>query len=117
MNVLLWVLQILLAFWNVTGGIYTLFNYEQLKGPWAANVPAPVWVALCVLQALFGVALILPATKKLPRLTPLAAVYLAVNALLGCVLFAQYAGFPGLLWGVIPACLALFVAYGRMARK
>lgn len=31
MNILLWVLQILLALWNMMGGIYTVFNYEQLK--------------------------------------------------------------------------------------
>lgn len=39
------------------------------------------------------------------------------RSLLGCVLFAQYAGFPGMLWGVAPAILAVFVAYGRMVLK
>ena len=28
MNILLWVLQILLALWNVIGGIYMVNNYE-----------------------------------------------------------------------------------------
>lgn len=94
------------------------FNYEQLKGAWVNDLPKPAWVALGVLQALFALGLVLPgAVEVLPRLTPIAAVYLAVNALLGCALFAHYAGFPGILWGVVPALLAAFVAYGRIAPK
>src|SRR5205085_56237 len=116
MNILLWVLQILLALWNMIGGIYTAFNYEQLKGAWMNDLPKPAWVAIGVLQALFAAGLVLPgAVGVLPKVTPVAAAYLAVNALFGCALFAKYAGFPGMLWGVVPAILAAFVAYGRIA--
>ena len=115
MNILLWVLQALLAFWNVTGGLYTISNYEKLKGAWAGDLPKAAWVTLSVLQILFALGLILPgAFRVLPKLTPIAAAYLTLNALLGCVLFAKYAGFPGILWGVVPAILAAFVAYGRL---
>jgi hypothetical protein len=111
MNILLWILQVLLALWNLTGGVYTLSHYDQLRSPLAANLPGFVWVALSVLQILFSVGLVLP------KVSPVAAVYLAVNSLLGCVLCAQYAGFPGMLWGVIPALVALFIAYGRTKLK
>jgi hypothetical protein len=118
MNILLWVLQILLALWNMVGGIYTVFNYEKLKGAWMNDLPKPAWVAIGILQALFALGLVLPgAVGVLPKLTPIAAAYLAVNALLGCALFAQYAGFPGILWAVVPSILAAFVAYGRIALK
>ena len=118
MNILLWVLQILLALWNLLGGVYTVFNYENLKGAWVNDLPKPAWVALGALQALFGLGLALPgAFGVLPKLTPVAAAYLALNALLGCALFAKYAGFPGILWGVVPSILAAFVAYGRIALK
>jgi hypothetical protein len=118
MNILLWVLQILLTLWNLIGGFYTIFNHEQIKSAWAASLPQPAWVVLGALQALVALGLVLPgATGVQPQLTSLAAGYLAVNALLGCVLFAQYAGFPGLLWGVAPALLLAFVAYGRTALK
>lgn len=117
MNILLWILQILLAVWNIAGGFYTVFNYETLKGPLATNLPKPAWMVICGLQILFALGLVLPGLVGVyPKLTSIAAVYLAANALLGCVLFAQYAGFPGLLWGVVPALLATFVAYGRMAQ-
>src|SRR5258708_4749889 len=110
MNILLWALQILLVLWNMIGGVYTISNYEQFKSAWANDFPKPAWVALGVLQVLFALGLFLP------KLTPVAAAYLAANALLGCALFAKYAGFPGLLWGVVPAALAAFVAYGRISR-
>jgi hypothetical protein len=32
-------------------------------------------------------------------------------------LTAQYAGFPNMLWPLIPGLLAAFVAYGRMVLK
>jgi hypothetical protein len=111
MNILLWVLQIFLALWNMLGGVYTAYNYEMLKSVWANDLPKPVWVALGVLQAVFAIGLVLR------KLTPIAATYLAVNSLLGCVLFSKYAGFPGVLWAVVPAILAAFVAYGRMSLK
>src|SRR6185312_1636240 len=104
MNILLWTLQILLALWNIIGGLYTFSNYDKIKSAFANNLPKAVWVTIAVLQVLFALGLIVPgAMRVLPHLTPIAAIYLAVNALLGCVLFAQYSGFPGLLWGVIPA--------------
>lgn len=43
-----------------------------------------------------------------PRTSGVSAVGLVVIALLGLVLYTAYAGFPGLLWAVIPAALAAF---------
>ena len=118
MNILLWVLQALLALWNLIGGVFTMFNYEQLKSVWAGDLPKLVWVALSVFQVLFALGLILPGLDQwVKKMIPISAVYLALNALLGCVLFAKYAGFPGCLWGVIPALLLAFVAYGRFSLK
>ena len=114
MNILLWVLQILLALWNLIGGIYTFSNYDKIKSAWAANLPPSFWMAIAVLQVLFALGLVLSGLVGVPKFTPISAIYLAVNALSGLVLYAQYAGFPGMLWGVIPALLAAFVAYGRM---
>jgi hypothetical protein len=115
MNILLWILQILLAAWNAIGGVYTISNFEKIRAPRARSLPKPVWIVLGSLQVLFALGLVLPgAIGSSPRLAALSAAYLAVNALSGCALAAQYAGFPGMLWGVIPALLAAFVAYGRM---
>lgn len=98
----------MLGLWNLIGGVYTFSNYEQLKSAWANDLPKPVWMVIAALQVLFAIGLVVP------KVTPIAAIYLAVNGLLGIALFSKYAGFPGMLWGVVPAILAALVAYGRM---
>ena len=119
MNILLWVLQILLALYNIVGGIYMVNNYKILANVWALNtLPKPVWIALGLLQVLFALGLILPvAGRVFHKLTPISAVCLAVISLLGILLYVAYAGFPGILWAVVPAILAAFVAYGRIVLK
>ena len=113
-NIPLWILQILLTLYNLVGGIYTISNHEQLKSAFANDLPKPAWVTLGALQVLFALGLVVPGAFGIfPKATPIAAAYLAVNTLLGCALFAKYAGFPGILWGVVPAILAVFVAYER----
>jgi hypothetical protein len=107
MNVLLWILQILLAFWNLTGAVYMVFHYQNLANAWALSaLPRPVWVAYGVLEAVFAIGLLLP------KLVSGAAVALAVLVLLGIGLFTQYTGL-GLLWAFVPALLLAFVAYKR----
>ena len=80
MNILLWVLQIMLAVWNIVGGIYMVNHYEKLANVWALNaLPKPAWVALGVLQVLFALGLVLPgAVRMLPKLIPISAACLAV---------------------------------------
>jgi putative oxidoreductase len=119
MNILLWVLQILLALWNMIGGIYMINHYQQLADRWALNAfPKSIWMALGVLQVLFALGLVLPGvTEVLRKLTPISATCLAVISLLGIALYVAYAGFPGILWGVVPAILAAFVAYGRWPKR
>lgn len=113
MNILLWVLQILLGLWNIVGGIFILNNYEKVANEWTLNtLPKSVWVIIGVLQILFAIGLILPGAK-LSKLIPIAAVCMSALSLLGISLYTKYTGFPGILWGVIPAVLAALVAYKR----
>lgn len=111
MNILLWVLQVLLALWNLIGGSFVAVHYGELKAPWADALPGPFWVSYGVLQFVFALGLLWR------QLTGIAAIVLALLALSGCALFAKYAGFPGCLWGVVPAILLAFVAYGRFKLK
>lgn len=111
MNILLWVLQVLLALWFLTGGGYEMTHYDDLKAPWADALPGLFWMAYGALEVLFAIGLVWP------KITRFAAVGLAVLALSGCGLFAKYIGFPDCLWGVAPAILSAFVAYGRFKLK
>jgi peptidoglycan/LPS O-acetylase OafA/YrhL len=120
MNILLWTLQALLAFWNLTGGFYMAGHYEDLTKGLASPLPKPLWIAHGVLQMLFALGLVLPAAgKMLPKAVPAAAIGLAVLMVLDAVLplSAPYGGFPGMLWPLVPGALAAFVAYGRLKVK
>jgi hypothetical protein len=117
MNVLLWLLQIVLALYNLAGGFYMMHNYQSIASVWALRaLSQPMWMSIGVLQIISSICVALPIMKKWPRLTPVAAIVLAVISLMGDALYLQYTRFPGMLWGIIPAVLAAFVAYKRWPR-
>jgi len=121
MNVLLWVLQVALALLCLAGGAYKVFMFDQVANEmWYGALPRGGWGALGVFEMVCGVLLIVPAAAKwMPVLTPLAAAALALETLALSGLYARYslkltAGNP-LVWAVVMALLAAFVAYGRYA--
>jgi uncharacterized membrane protein YphA (DoxX/SURF4 family) len=119
MNILLWVLQIALAFLYLSGGAYKTFKFDELANQMRA-IPRGGWRALGVLEMLGAVLLVVPAaTKWMPFLTPLAAAVLALETLALAGLYARYsmkltAANP-LPWSLVMGLLAAFVAYGRYA--
>jgi len=109
MNIFLWVLQIFLALYYLMGGYWIV---SKVPGVWLKLLPKPAWTALGLLEALFALGLVLPAAVGLlPILTPLSAVGVAIETV--AVSGITKPKFQGMLWIVIPALLALFVAYGR----
>ena len=121
MNIVLWILQVALAFVYFAGGAYKLFNYDELaKVPAAAALPHAGWAALGILEMLGAVLLIVPAaTKRMPELTPIAGGVLAVESLALALLYARYsldiALTNPLVFAAGMAVLAAFVSYGRFA--
>ena len=122
-NVLLWVLQIALAFQAFAGGAYKLFAFDELaKVPAAAALSRGGWGALGVLEIVCAVLLVVPAAVRWrPGLTPLAAVVLALESLALAGLYARYslalAATNPLVWVVAAAVMAALVAYGRYAPR
>jgi hypothetical protein len=121
MNILLWVLQIALAFFCLAGGSYKNFQFQELaKMPATAALPRAGWSAIGVFEILCGVLLVVPAAANwIPILTPLAAAALAMESVVLGGLFARYslkltAANP-LVWVVGMGLVATFVAYGRYA--
>src|SRR5205807_7099259 len=119
MNVFMWVLQVALALLYLAGGSYKAFKFDELANQMRA-LSRGGWRALGVFEMVCGVLLIVPAAAKwMPVLTPLAAAALALETLALSGLYARYslkltAGNP-LVWAVVMALLAAFVAYGRYA--
>jgi hypothetical protein len=122
MNVLLWVCQIALALLSFSGGAYKLLMFDELaKMPATAGLARGGWGALGVFEMVCAVLLIVPAaTKKVPVLAPAAAIALLLESLGLAGLYARYslelAATNPLVWVVMMALMAAFVAYGRYAR-
>ena len=119
MNLLLWIVQALLALLYVAGGAYKFFSFDALASQ-MSTLPRSGWRVLGAIEMLGGVLLIVPAaTKWLPMLTPLAAAVLVLETLALSGLYARYsldltASNP-LVWSVVMMLLTASVAYGRYA--
>ncbi len=118
MNVLLWILQVALAFTYVAGGFYKLSQSALL----ASQVPAVKsagWRGLGTIEVVGGILLIVPAAVRwMPSLTPLAAAVLAVEAVgLAAAFYKRYSlkltPKNPTIWPVVMGVLVAFVAYGR----
>ncbi len=123
MNILLWVLQVALAFQAFAGGAYKIFSFDTLaKMPAMGDLPRGGWAAVGGFEILCAILLVVPAaTRWMPVLTPLAAAALGVESLALAGLYARHslqltASNP-MVWVVVSALIAAFVAYGRYALK
>jgi len=119
MNVLLWVVQLALAFLCLAGGAYKVFGFDELASQMRV-LPRAGWGAFGVFEMVCGILLVVPATMKgMPQLTPLAAGALALESLVLAALYARYSlnvtATNPLVWVVVMGVAAAFVAYGRYA--
>jgi DoxX-like family len=119
MNVLLWVLQILLALHTLMGALWKFSNSEQTV-PSLKAIPHGVWLALCVLELLCSLGLVIPAlNKRLAILAPIAAVCIAAEMLLfsGLHIDSGAANYGPMIYWLVVAAICAFIAYGRFVLK
>lgn len=115
MNIVLWVLQILLALHTAIGAVWKVTNSEETV-PSLQAIPHGAWMGLSALELLCAVGLVIPLYKPLAFLAPIAAGIIAAEMLLFSGLHvasgAQENG-PMYYWLVV-AALAGAIAYGRL---
>ena len=120
MNVLLWILQILLALHTIMGALWKFSHSAEQTVPSLKAIPHGVWLAMSLIELLCAVALILPRFyKPLAILAPIAAVCIAAEMLLYCGLHLSSGAAdhgPMIYWLVVAAICA-FIAYGRFVLK
>jgi hypothetical protein len=119
MNILLWVLQILLALHTAMGAFWKFSNSEQTV-PSLSAIPHGVWLALSVVELACVVGLIVPALyKPLAILAPLAAVVIAAEMLLFCVMhiYSGDANYGQMVYWLVVAAICAFIAYGRFVLR
>ena len=119
MNILLWVLQILLAAHTAIGAFWKFSNSEQTV-PSLAAIPHGIWLALSVVELACVVGLVIPLLyKPLAMLAPLAAIVIAAIMLLYCVLHLV-SGDPNhgqMIYWLVVAAFCAFIAYGRLVLR
>jgi hypothetical protein len=116
MNILLWVLQVALAFLCISGGAFQIFKIDELKKNVAAMraLPRGLWAFFGAFACVAGVCLILPgALGILPSLTAIAAIGVAVEQALISALYLKYGDRPPLPYSVAMTVMAALIAYGR----
>lgn len=114
MNVVLWVLQILLALHTVAGAVWKLSNSEEAV-PSLSALPHGVWASLGVLELLSAAGLVLAAVGPLAPAAPIAAAFIAAEMLLFCVLHltSGSTSHGEMVYWLVVAAVSAFIAYGR----
>jgi hypothetical protein len=114
MNIVLWVLQVLLALHTAMGAVWK-FSHSEKSVPSLRAIPHGVWLAMSVFELLCSAGLVLTAYPPLAILAPIAALGIAAEMLLFCGLhLASRPGKKGqLVYWLVVAGLCAFIAYGR----
>jgi hypothetical protein len=116
MNIVLWILQVLLAMHTTIGAVWKLSHSEQAV-PSLKAIPHGVWMAMIGIELLCSLGLILPAvSKRLRNLAPIAAGCVAAEMLLFCVVhaFSGAAEHGEVVYWLVVAGVCAFIAHGRL---
>lgn len=119
MNILLWVLQILLALHTAMGAVWKFSNAEQTV-PSLKAIPHGVWLSMGFFELILSLCLVLPLIyKPLANLVPVAAIFIALEMLLFCVLHfsSGEAGYSSVIYWLVVAAICAFIAYGRLVLR
>lgn len=120
MNILLWVLQVLLALHTLIGAVWKFSHSAAETMPSLAALSGGVWRGMAVAELLIAACLIVPAfVKPVAWLVPLAALAIVAEMLLFCALHLR-SSTPDtgpLIYWLITAALCGFVAYGRLVLR
>jgi uncharacterized membrane protein len=115
MNLLLWILQFLVAVHTFIGAIWKFSNPEQTV-PTLAAIPHGAWLAMGVFELLCAFCLILPAVlKSLAPLATVAAGCIAAEMLLFSALQISSGDheYGHMVYWLVVAALCLFIGYMR----
>ena len=120
MNILLWVLQILLALHTVMGAVWKFSHSAEQTMPSLKAIPHGVWLTMSVFELLCSLGLILPAlNQRLAALASIAAACIAAEMLLfsGLHLYSRDPKQGPMIYWLVVAAVCAFIVYGRFALK
>jgi len=115
MNILLWVLQVLLALHTIMGAVWK-FSHSEQSVPSLKAIPHAAWLGMSVFELVCSVGLILPALcASMAIAAPIAACCIAGEMLLFCGLHLSSGQkkHGQMIYWIVVALLCAFIAYGR----
>ncbi len=119
MNIATWALQVSIALHTLVGALWKLSSSEE-SVPSLRALPHGVWLGLSGIEVLCAAALVLPAfQRKLGRLAPIAALVVAAEMALFCVvhLFSGVTEHAEMIYWLVVAALSALLAYLRLVQK
>jgi hypothetical protein len=120
MNILLWVLQVILALHTAAGAAFKFSHSPEQTMASLKAIPQGVWSAMIVVELLCCVSLVVPAFgKRLGVLVPLAAAYIVAEMLFFSALQVSSgpATYGPMIYWLVVAGVSAFIAYGRLKLK
>jgi hypothetical protein len=117
MNVILWVVQVLLAVHTAMGAIWKFSKSPAETMPSLAAVPQSLWVALSLVEIVLAICFVAPALNKEFGISAvIAGVVITVEMLAFCGIHFQSGAkdFGPIGYWLVVAALCSFVAYGRL---
>ena len=114
MNIVLWVLQVLLAAAFLAHGLLLLMPPADIAAQMYAELPPPFWLFLGVAEVLAAVGITLPGlTRILPWLVMWAAVGIMVVMVAATIWHVARGEMSSALITLVLLAMATFVAYAR----
>lgn len=117
MNIMLWVLQILLALHTAIGAIWKFSNSDKVV-PSLRGISRRSWLVISAVELLLSLGLVCTAVPSLALLAPVAAIGVAIEmlAFIGLHLYKGFARVRGpMIYWLVVAVFAACIAYGRLA--
>lgn len=115
MNIVLWLLQVLLALHTAMGAVWK-FSHAEKMVPSLRAIPPGAWRAMGVFELLCSLALILPGFyAPVAILVPIAALCIAAEMLLFCGVHLRsgVGKHQHMIYWLAVAIICAFIAYGR----
>ncbi len=116
MNIILWIVQILLALLFVFSGVMKfIMTPEQMMQGSPVNLPGWFFHFIGICEILGGIGLVVPWLTGIKKgLTPLAAALLVI-IMIGATVISAMISIPTAIVPLVVGLLLIFVAWGRRA--
>lgn len=120
MNIVLMIMQVLIAIHTLIGAVWKFSTTAQETMPSLGSIPSGVWMGLAVLEILAAIGFVLPIFKKRLASTVFASAGFLILEMLGFTVIHSMAGSPDsgpIVYWLIVAGIAALIIVGRLKFK